>query len=71
MLHSHDLNHVQIWLRGRLVDCEYGIDNIGGELLSKGVVELSGEGGTGDREEQLAVNGLLELELVEELETVN
>jgi len=40
MLHSHDLNHVQIWLRGRLVDCEYGIDNIGGQLFGKRAVDL-------------------------------
>ncbi len=40
MLHLHDLDHVQVGLRRRLVDGEYGIDNVRGELLSKGVVVL-------------------------------
>jgi hypothetical protein len=49
------------------VDGEHGVDNIGGKLLGEGMVKLGGERGASDREEQLSVNGPLELELVKEL----
>ena len=51
MLHLHDLNHVQIWLGWGLVDGEDGIDNIRGELVGEGRVELGGKGCAGDGEE--------------------
>lgn len=52
------------------MDSEDGIDNIGGELLGKGAVQLRGEGGTGNREQELTVDGTLELEVIEELSVV-
>jgi hypothetical protein len=58
---------MQVGLLGGAVDGEHGIDNVRGELLGEGVVQLGGEGGAGNREEQLAVNGPLELVLFEEL----
>lgn len=67
MLHCHNLNHVQIGLLRGSVDGKDGIDDVGGELLGESTAQLCGEGGTGDRKQQLAVNGTLELELVEEL----
>jgi hypothetical protein len=53
-----------------MVDGKDGIDNIGGELFSKGVVQLGGEGCASNREEELSVNGPLKLEVVEELQIV-
>jgi hypothetical protein len=58
---------VQVGLLRRLVDCEDGIDDGGRQALGKTGAELGGEGGAGDREEQLAVDIAGELELVEEL----
>lgn len=49
------------------MDSKDSINDIGGELLGESTAQLCGEGGTGDRKQQLAVNGTLELELVEEL----
>lgn len=49
------------------MNSEDGIDDIGGELLSEGAVELRGEGGTGNGEQELTVDGTLKLEVVEEL----
>jgi hypothetical protein len=49
------------------VDGEDGIDDVGGKLLGEGTVQFGGKGGTGNRKQQLAVNGALELEIVEEL----
>lgn len=39
-MHRHDLDHVQVWLRGGLVNGEDGVDNVRRELLSKRAVEL-------------------------------
>lgn len=67
-MHCHNLNHVQVRLFGGSVDGENGVNDIRGELLSQGMVQLGGKGGTGDGKEQLAVDRTLELELVKELE---
>ena len=58
---------MQVRLFWGSVDGEDGVNNIGGELLSKSMVQLGGEGGTSNRKEQLAVNGTLKLEVVKEL----
>lgn len=58
---------MQIRLLRGPVDGEHGIDNVRGELLSESIIQLRGEGCAGNREQQLAVNGAFELELVEEL----
>jgi hypothetical protein len=58
---------VQIGLLRGSVDGKDGIDDVRGELLGESTAQLCGEGGTGDRKQQLAVNGTLELEIVEEL----
>jgi hypothetical protein len=71
MLHGHDFNHVQIWLCGRLVDREYGINNVGGQLFGERAVDLGRERGSRDREEEFAVDFLGELELVKELHMVS
>lgn len=49
------------------MDGENGVNDIRGELLSQGMVQLGGKGGTSNGKEQLAVDGTLELELVKEL----
>ena len=67
MLHLHNLNHVQIGLRGLLVDGEDGVDDIGSELGGQGGVELSGERCSRDADEEFSVNLLRELEGIEEL----
>jgi hypothetical protein len=58
---------VQVRLFGGSVDGENGVNDIRGELLSQGMVQLGGKGSTSDGKEQLAVDGTLELELVKEL----
>jgi hypothetical protein len=42
VLHRHDLDHVQVWLFGRLVDGKNGIDDVGGQLFGERAVELRG-----------------------------
>lgn len=58
---------MQIRLFGGSVDGENSVDDIRGELLSKSMVQLGREGGTSNGKKQLAVNGTLKLEVVEEL----
>lgn len=67
MLHLHDLDHVEVRLGGGLVDSENGIDDIGREALGQAGAEFCGKGGSGDGEEELAVDFAGELELIEEL----
>ncbi len=71
MLHLHDLDHVQVGLLGGLVDGEDRIDDGRRQALSKARAKLCGEGGPGDREEELAVDIAGELKLVEELQRVS
>ncbi len=40
MLHGHDLNHVKIWLCGRLVDGKDGIDDVGSQLFGERAINL-------------------------------
>jgi hypothetical protein len=68
VLHGHDLNHVQVGLLGGTVDSKDSVDNIGGELLGEGIVQFGGKRCAGDGEQELAVNGSLKLEVVEELQ---
>jgi hypothetical protein len=67
VLHSHDLDHVEIGLRGRLVDGKDSVYDIGGQLFGERAVELCGQRRAGDRKEKLAVDLLGKLELIEEL----
>ena len=68
MLHGHNLNHVEVGLLGGALDGKDGIDNVRGELLGEGIVQLGGKRRPSDREEEFAVNGPRKLEIVEELE---
>lgn len=68
VLHLHNLHHVQIGLRGCLVDGKNGIDNVGSEVSGQSRVEFGGERCSGDAEEEFSVNLLGELETVEELQ---
>jgi hypothetical protein len=67
VLHLHNLDHVQVGLLALLVDGQDGVDNSGCQALGEAGVQLGGEGGPGDREEELAVDVTGKLELVEEL----
>jgi hypothetical protein len=67
VLHLHNLHHVQIGLRGSLVNSKNGIDNIGCKLGGQSRVEFGGERCSGDIEEEFSVNLLGEFERVEEL----
>lgn len=58
---------MQVRLRGSLVDSEDSVDNIGGKLVGQGSVELSGERGSGDTEEEFTIDFLGKLEIIEEL----
>jgi len=71
MLHGHDLNHVQIGLRGRLVDGKDGVDDIGSQLFGERAVDLGGQRRSRDREEKFAVDFFGELELIKELYVVS
>lgn len=68
MLHLHDLHHVQVGLRGGLVDGQDGIDDVGGQFLGQGGVELGGQGSTSDGEEKFPVDLLGQLEGIEEFQ---
>lgn len=59
---------MKIGLLWGAVNSEDRIDDIGGELLSESIVELGGEGGAGNGQEEFSVNRALKLELVEELD---
>ena len=67
MLHLHNLNHVQVGLRGGLVDGKNGVDNIGRQALGQATAQLGRERGTSNGEEELAVDFSGDLELLEEL----
>jgi hypothetical protein len=54
-----------------LVDGKDGIDDVGRELFGERAVEFCREGRPRNREEELSVDLLLELELVEELTAVS
>lgn len=58
---------MQVGLRGRLVDGQDSVDNVGRQLGGQSRVELGRKGCPGDIEEKVAVDLLLKLELVKEL----
>ena len=67
VLHFHDFDHVKVDGFGRLVDGEDGVNDRDGEGLSEGFGEFGCEGGAGDLQEEISINGLFNLELVQEL----
>ena len=67
VLHFHDFDHVKIDGFGGLVDGKDGVDDGDGEGFSEDFGEFGREGGAGDLQEEISINGLFNLELVEEL----
>ncbi len=68
MLHLHDLNHKEIWFRGRMVDSQNCINDCRCEFFSKGAVELGSERGTGNGQKKLSVHLFLKLEGIKKLQ---
>jgi len=67
MLHSHNLDHVQIGLRWGIVNGEDGIDNAGCKLLGESLRKFRCKSCAGDGKEKFPIWLSLDLEFVEEL----